>query len=40
MDVLEKHREDIHILVQKKNMLQKMDYTFNEPAKVIKFEKK
>ena len=40
MDVLEKHREDIHILVQNKNRLQKMDYTFNEPAKVIKFEKK
>lgn len=40
MDVLEKNRENIHVLVQKKNMLQKMDYTFNDPAKVIKFEKK
>lgn len=40
MDILEKNRENIHILVQNKNRLQKMDYTFNEPAKVIKFEKK
>ena len=40
MDVFEKNREQIHFLVQKKNMLQKMDYTFNDPAKVIKFEKK
>jgi transcription elongation factor Elf1 len=40
IETIEKHREDIHVLVQKTNQLQKIDYTFNNPAKVMNFEKK
>ena len=37
MEVLEEGKEKTNILVQKPNRIQKMDYTFNEPAKVVKF---
>jgi hypothetical protein len=39
MDMLLK-RDNTRILIQKPNSLQKIDYTFNEPAKVIKFQTK
>jgi hypothetical protein len=37
MEIMKKGKEDINILIQKPNRIQKMDYTFHEPAKVIKF---
>lgn len=37
MEVMKRANDEIHILVQKTNHIQKMDYTFNEPAKVLKF---
>ena len=37
MEVLEQGKEKTHIVIQKPNRIQKMDYTFNEPAKVVKF---
>ena len=37
MEVIEQAKEKIHILIQKPNRIQKMDYTFSEPAKVVKF---
>jgi transcription elongation factor Elf1 len=40
IDFLEKNREVINVFVQKQNQLAKIDYTFNNPAKVIQFEKK
>ena len=38
MEVLKRTNDEIHILIQKPNQIKKMDYTFNEPAKVIKFK--
>lgn len=40
IEVLENKKENINILFQKLNRLQSMDYTFNDPAKVIHFTKK
>lgn len=38
MEVMKRTKEEIHVLVQKTNSIKKMDYTFNEPAKVIQFK--
>jgi len=40
IEVMKVARDEINILVQKPNRIQKVDYTFNEPAKVIKFVSK
>jgi len=37
IEILKKSKDNIYNLIQKPNRIQKIDYTFNEPAKVIKF---
>jgi len=37
MEFVKQGKEEIHVLIQKPNKIQKMDYTFNEPAKVIQY---
>ena len=39
MEVMVQAKEKIHIVIQKPNRIQTVDYTFNEPAKVVKFVK-
>lgn len=38
MELMKVGKEEIHVLIQKPNKIQKMDYTFNEPAKVIQYK--
>ena len=40
IEIMKVARDEINILVQKPNRIQTVDYTFNEPAKVIKFVSK
>jgi hypothetical protein len=40
MEIMKQGKEELHVLIQKPNKIQKMDYTFNEPAKVIQYKSK
>jgi len=40
MEMMKQGKEEIHVLIQKPNKIQKLDYTFNEPAKVIQYKGK